>query len=42
MNMQNAAILSNDESVTKPLIKLCEIIAKIETKLTCNYAKNAI
>ena len=28
--------------VTKPLIKLCEIIAKIETKLTCNYAKNAI
>ena len=42
MDMQNAAILSNDESVTKPSIKLCEIIAKMETKITWNYDKNSI
>ena len=43
MSIQSVAILSMNESVTNPTIKLCELdYCKIETRLTWNYTKNAM
>ena len=41
--MKSAAILSMNESVSNPTIKLCEIdYCKMETRLKCNYTKNSM